>query len=268
MARIRYLSLLSRQPEEIVRFYTGYFNMQEIGRSSEGDISITDGYFNISVFKLRPELRASEPRLAVGMNHLGLEVDSIEETVERYLKFNPKGIVVPEPGGIHYGEMRIHDPEFMPVSLSEKGFGVKTREAGMPRMLHIALNSFHSPTIMEFYEQVFGLRPLRKINAFFMRQNMLNRFMGDGKVNLSLHEFYIDNPGHQGHYGINHIGFMVEDWKTLTDEIGKKYPAASRPANRPYEDSRVEDPDGNKVDIGQTKGWEVDDGVWVYPHAA
>jgi hypothetical protein len=92
--------------------------------------------------------------------------------------------------------------------------------------------------------------------------------MGDGTVNLSIHAFYTENPGHQGHYGMNHIGFMVDDWKTLTDEIGKKYPAAARPANRPYEDSRVEDPDGNKVDIGQTKGWEVDDGIWVYPNAA
>jgi catechol 2,3-dioxygenase-like lactoylglutathione lyase family enzyme len=268
MAKIRYTALLSNQPVAVARFYGGYFGMREIGRSDEGDISLTDGYFNITVFKLRPELRASEPRLAVGLNRLGLEVDSIQETVERYLKFNPRGIVVPEPGGVHYGEMRIHDPEFMPISLSEKGFGIDTREACMPKLLHVALNAFHPPAVMEFYEQVFGLRPLTKVNAQRVRLNRLNRFMGDGTVNLAIHAFYTDYAGHEGHYGVNHIGFMVDDWKSLTDEIGKRFPAAPRPANRPYEDSRVEDPDGNKVDISETKGWEVDDGVWVQPNAA
>jgi catechol 2,3-dioxygenase-like lactoylglutathione lyase family enzyme len=135
-------------------------------------------------------------------------------------------------------------------------------------MLHVAFNAFHPPSVMEFYEEVFGLRPLRRINAHCMREQLANRFMGDGDVNLSIHAFYTSYAGHQGHYGFNHIGFMVDDWKTLTDEIGKKFPAAPRPANRPYEDSRVEDPDGNKVDIGQTKGWEIDDGIWVYPDAA
>jgi hypothetical protein len=37
--------------------------------------------------------------------------------------------------------------------------------------------------------------------------------------------------------------------------MGKiRYLAMLRPPNRPYEDSRVEDPDGNKIDIRQTKG--------------
>jgi|LNFM01.1.fsa_nt_gb catechol 2,3-dioxygenase-like lactoylglutathione lyase family enzyme len=263
MGKVRYLALLSQQPEELARFYTGYFNMKELGRSTDGDISFTDGYVNITVFKMRPSLREFEPRLAMGMNHLGVEVDSIEETVERYLKYNPKGLVIPEPGGLHYGEMRIHDPEFMPISLSEKGFGVPTRESQMPKMLHLALNAFHPPTVMEFYQQVFGLRPLEKSNAIRVRAGRLNRFMGDGTMNFAIHAFYTDYPGHEGHYGMNHMGFMVDDWKTITAEIGKKWPAAPRPANRPYEDARVEDPDGNKIDIGQTKGWEIDNDVWV-----
>lgn len=263
MGKIRYLAMLSHQPDAIADFYRGYFNMKELGRSPQGDVSLTDGYFNISVLKFRNELRDTEPRLAIGANHLGLEVDSIEETVERYLKFNPKGIVVPEPGGVHYGEMRIYDPEFMPVSLSQKGFGVPTREAQMPKMLHIALNAFYPTPVMEFYEQVFGLRPLAKANQQRVRAKRPNRFMGDGAVNLAIHAFYTDYAGHEGHYGLNHIGFMVNDWQTITAEIGKKWPAAPRPANRPYEDSRVEDPDGTKIDIGQTKGWEIDNDVWV-----
>ena len=263
MGSIRYLAMLSHQPDVLAGYYSHYFAMRELGRSPQGDVSLTDGYFNLTVLKMRKELRESEPRLAIGANHLGLEVDSIDETVERYLKFNPKGVVVPEPGGLHYGEMRIHDPEFMPVSLSQRGFGVPTREAALPKLLHVALNAFYPTPVMEFYEQVFGLRPLAKANAQRVRQKRPNRFMGDGHVNFAIHAFYTDYADHEGHYGINHFGFMVRDWKSITDDIAKKYPAAPRPPNRPYEDSRVEDPDGNKIDIGQTKGWEVDNDVWV-----
>lgn len=263
MGKIRYLSMLSHQPLEVAAFYSGYFGMKELGRSEAGDVSLTDGYMNLTVFKIQPKTREFEPRLAVGMNHMGLAVDSIEETVKRYLKFNPNGLVVPEPGGIHYGEVRIHDPEFMPVSLSERAFGVPTSEATMPKLLHVALNAFFPTPVMNFYEQVFGLRPLAKANAQRVRAKRPNRFMGDGTANLAIHAFYTDYAGHEGHYGMNHIGFMVNDWQTITAEIGKKFPAAPRPANRPYEDARVEDPDGNKVDIGQTKGWEIDNDVWV-----
>lgn len=263
MGKIRYLAMLSEQPGALADFYTRYFAMRELGRSPEGDVSLTDGYFNLTVLKMRHALRESEPRLAIGANHLGLEVDSIEETVERYLKFNPQGIVVPEPGGVHYGEMRIYDPEFMPISLSQRGFGVTTCEAQMPKLLHVALNAFYPSNVMAFYEQVFGLRQLQKANAQRVRQKRPNRFMGDGHVNFAIHAFYTDYAGHEGHYGINHFGFMVNDWQSITADIGKTWPAMLRPANRPYEDSRVEDPDGNKIDIGQTKGWEVDDDVWV-----
>jgi catechol 2,3-dioxygenase-like lactoylglutathione lyase family enzyme len=263
MGKIRYLALISQRPDALKEFYCGYFGMKELGRSEAGDVSLTDGYFNLTVFKAQPKLREFEPRLAVGMNHLGLAVDSVEETVARYLKFNPNGLVVKEPGGVHYGEVRIHDPEFMPVSLSEKGFGVETREGGMPKLLHVALNAFFPTPVMEFYQQVFGLRPLEKANAQRVRAKRPNRFMGDGNVNLAIHAFYTDYAGHEGHYGMNHIGFMVDDWKAITAEIGKRFPAAPRPANRPYEDARVEDPDGNKIDIGQTKGWEIDNDVWV-----
>ena len=263
MGKIRYLAMLSQQPEALADYYAGYFKMTELGRSPQGDVSLTDGYFNLTVLKMRPELRETEPRLAIGANHLGVAVDSVEETVERYLKFNPKGIVVPEPGGVHYGEMRIYDPEFMPVSLSQKKFAVPTDEAAMPKLLHVALNAFYPTPVMEFYEQVFGMRPLEKANKMRVREKRPNRFMGDGAVNFAIHAFYTDYAGHEGHYGINHFGFQVTDWKSITEDIAKKWPAAARPPNRPYEDSRVEDPDGNKVDIGQTKGWEVDNDVWA-----
>ena len=261
--KIRYLALMSDEPEAIADFYQSYFTMAVLARSDEGDVSLTDGYFNLTCFKLRPALRELEPRMGPGLNHLGLQVESIAEVTERYKRFDPDGLVIREPGGPHYGTVRIHDPEFMPISLSEGSFGVPAGEGRMPRLLHVALNAFRPPRVLEFYEQVLGLRPLKRANDHRVKVGRLNRFMGDGTVNLAIHAFYTDYAGHEGSYGVNHFGFMVKGWKDLTARIGEKFPAAPRPPNRPYEDARVEDPDGNKVDIGETKGWEVDNDVWV-----
>ncbi len=268
MGKIRYIALTSDQPEHVSLFYKAYFGMTELAISNDGDISLTDGYFNLTIFKRRLALREFEPRMNIGFNRLGLQVDSIEELKKRYLAFNPRGIIVDEPEGPHYGSIRIHDPEFMPISVSESGFGVKSNEPRMPRLLHVALNAFYPSEVMSFYQTVFGIRPLSKANAHRVEVGRPNRFMGDGTVNLAIHSFYADYAGHEGCYGVNHIGFMVRDWKKITAEIGRQYHAAPRPDNRPYEDSRVEDPDGNKIDIGETKGWEVDDGVWVNAQAA
>ena len=266
MARIRFLTALSNDPEALGAFYTGYFDMRVLARSKDGDLSLTDGYFNLTFLRMRRGLRATEPRFGVGLNHLGIEVESIERTLERYHAFNPQGISVPEPGAPHFGEMRIYDPEFMPVSLSEKGFGVTTNEAKMPKLLHVALQAFNPLAVMEFYRDIFGLRLLEDTNNEFASTGMPNKFMGDGAVNLAINTYYRGyNVGHQGSYGVNHFGFMVDDWKTLMAEIGKKFVAAPRPPNRPYEDARVEDPDGNMIDLGETKGWELDAGVRVFP---
>ena len=266
MARIRFLTALSNDPEALVEFYSGYFGMHVLARSEEGDVSLTDGYFNLTFLRMRRRLRALEPRFGIGLNHFGLEVESIDRTLERYHAYNPLGIAVPEPGGPHFGEMRIYDPEFMPVSLSERGFGMTTNEAAMPRLLHVALQAFSPPAVSEFYRHVFGLRLLEDTNNGFASTGMPNKFMGDGAVNLAINTFYRGyNVGHQGSYGVNHFGFMVDDWQTLTKEIGKKFVAAARPPNRPYEDARVEDPDGNMIDLGETKGWELDAGVRVFP---
>jgi catechol 2,3-dioxygenase-like lactoylglutathione lyase family enzyme len=263
MSRIRYLAAISAEPARLAHYYVRYFGMQVFARSESGDLSLTDGYFNLTYFKQRPSLRELEPRVGIGLNHIGLQVDSIAAVKERYLAFDPNGLVVPEPGGPHYGTVRIHDPEFMPITLSEGSFGVEDGPVKLPRLLHVALNAFAPPRIMDFYQQVFELRPLTQTNQPWIRAGRANRFMGDGMVNLAIHAFYTDNPGHQGRYGVNHFGFMLQGWKDLMQEIGRHYPAAPRPANRPFEDARVEDPDGNMVDLGETKGWEVDDQVWV-----
>src|SRR3954469_14122997 len=110
--RIRYLAAISAEPARIAHYYVRYFGMRILAQSEEGDVSLTDGYFNLTCFKLRPALRELEPRMGIGLNHLGLQVESIAAVTDRYKTLDPNGIVMREPGGPHYGTVRIHDPEF------------------------------------------------------------------------------------------------------------------------------------------------------------
>ena len=259
-ARLRYLAFLSRDPGALAEFYTHHLNLDEIGRSNAGDVSLTDGFFNLTLLRARDDL--NEPDQTIGLHHVGVEVDDPDAVITRYLDRNPRGEVVEEPGGIHFGEVRIYDPECRPVSLSSTGFGLKPEERRIPRLGHIAFNALDPTSVLEFYVNLFGFREL-DTSRERRRQGRKNRFAGDGFTNLAIHPFYNGAlEGHEARFGVNHFGFLVDDLIGKVGEFEKEYAIAKRPDTRPYAEYRVRDPDANGVDLSQSKGWEVDLGKW------
>lgn len=260
MATLRYVAFISEDPAKIADFYNRFLGTKEIGRSAEGDISLTDGFYNLTFFKKRPALR--EPGMETGLHHVGVAVDDLEEVKARYLKFNPRGVVMDEAGDVHHGEIRIYDPECHPVSLSEKNFGVSTSdEKRFPRIRHVAYNALDPEAMLQFYNQVLGLREVP--TSYVRRQQGLgNRFGGDGFTNLAIHPFYSRAEGHEVRFGINHIGFLVDNIDATMAELSSVLKIAPRPSTRPYAEFRFRDIEGNALDLSQTKGWEVDIGKW------
>ena len=115
--------------------------------------------------------------------------------------------------------------------------------------------------MLRFYIQVLGLREVP--SSYQRRQQGLgNRFCGDGKTNLALHPFYNRIEGHEAKFGINHIGFLVNDMQAIITELSSALKIAPRPSTRPYAEFRFRDPEGNALDLSQTKGWEVDINKW------
>lgn len=258
MGRIRYIAILSENPDKLAGFYQRFLQMEVMGQSAHGDLSLTDGFYNLTLLKRRPGL--GEPRTEPGLHHIGLEVENIEEGKRRYLEFNPRGIVVAEPGGAHSGEARIYDPECNPVSFSERAFGVK-EEQRLPRIRHVAFNALDPETMLEFYCRVLGLREL-PTSALRRKEGRANRFAGDGATNLAIHPFYSSVEGHEPRFGVNHIGFLVRDLEKTMADLSSAATIEARPANRPYAEFRFRDPEGNALDLSQAKGWEVDIGKW------
>jgi catechol 2,3-dioxygenase-like lactoylglutathione lyase family enzyme len=115
--------------------------------------------------------------------------------------------------------------------------------------------------MLQFYNQVLGLREVP--TSYVRRQQGLgNRFGGDGFTNLAIHPFYTRAEGHEVRFGINHIGFLVDTMQATMAELSAVLKIAPRPSTRPYAEFRFRDPEGNALDLSQTKGWEVDIGRW------
>jgi catechol 2,3-dioxygenase-like lactoylglutathione lyase family enzyme len=265
--RIRYLAMLSQEPARQAGFYGAHFGMQELGRSADGDVSLTDGGFNLTLLRPRPQLR--EPHMAIGLHHLGIAVDDIEAVVARYRALQPRGTVVRESGDLQHGEVRIYDPECNPVSLSQRNFGVPVADGRVPRIAHIALNALDTEIMLDFFREVFGFRELFAAHAESRkRPGYRNKHVGDGYTNVAIQGFYNDEEGHEARFGIAHFGVLVPDSKAKADEVltgGATVKA--RPAHRTQSEIRMRDPDGNGCDLSQ-RGWEVDVDKWVRASAA
>ncbi len=253
---LRYLAILSAAPETLAAFYRDIFGMDELARSDEGDIALTDGYVNLSLYRLRPEL--GEPRMELGLHHIGFQVEDLDATLTRYREINPRGVIVDEPDNLSKGAVRIFDHECTPVTLATGDFGVGGDADAIPRMRHVAFNALDPEAFGDFYQNLFGLRVLGAMKAF-RRRGRPNAFLGDGRSNLAVHPFYTDNFGHEARYGVNHFGFLVDDLDRRVADIAATPNASVAPRpERPYEDYRARDPEGNGVDLCMTKGLEVD----------
>ena len=267
MSRIRYLALLCAEPAALAGFYGRCFGLQEIGRTDAGDVSLTDGGFNLTLFKQRPQLH--EPRMEIGLHHLGIAVENVEQTLARYRAFNPRGVVIAENGDLQHGDVRIHDPECNPVSLSQRQFGLTGTPARIPRIAHIALNALDTGLVLDFYRQVFGFRELFEAHKESMkRPGYRNKHVGDGHSNVAIQTFYSNEAGHEARFGIAHFGFLVGDSKAMADRVqGGGATVKARPAHRTQSEIRMRDPEGNGCDLSQ-RGWEVDTDKWVRAGAA
>jgi catechol 2,3-dioxygenase-like lactoylglutathione lyase family enzyme len=259
MPIIRYVAIVSRDPERLAEFYSSTFQMDELGRSTEGDVALTDGHFNLSVLKARPSLGPdSEP---LGLHHLGFAVESIEEIAER-LRGYSGGELLPEPGDLFHGEYRMIDPYGLPVSLSTRDFGVPSPRRRFPGIHHVTYSVPDPERGLQFYCEVFGLRELTSSHQR-RAAGRANRFAGDGFTNLTLHPYPNTTPESEPRQGFNHIGIVVANAEATLARLDPDIRQGPRPADRAFAEYRVWDPEGNALDLTATKGYDVDVDKWV-----
>jgi len=264
-ARIRYLAMVSEHPEQLAAFYKEHFAMRELGTSEQGDVALTDGFYNLSI------LKPNDAQPEEGLSHFGIEIDDIREVEARLEDFAPNADIQAEAGDLFHGDYRVFDPNGLGISLSAKRFHVPEGSRGMPAIRHVAISVPNNDRVLDFHENVFGMREATA-SLKNREKGGVSRFAADGSTSLAILQFPVDRdaePPEGGwtvrHFkgGLNHFGFVVND----IDGLLSRLPAGSvskRPATRPFTEYRVLDPELNEIDISQHKGYEVDVNVWEH----
>ena len=264
--RIRYIAGIAEHPDKLAEYYATYYGLRELGRSPEGDVSLTDGFYNLTFLKRRPSLDEEDEQ--PGLNHFGIEIDDIREIEARLEEYAPRADIRQEKGDLHHGEFRVYDPNNIPVSLSLRNFGVASEERQMPNVRHIAMMVPKNQEVADFFCNVFGFRETSSGKKNHGTASPV-RFVGDGSTALAILRDParavadgVEPEGTNLKWGVNHFGFLVESLdEMLSRLLGPD--TSQRPASRPMAEFRTHDPEGNPIDISQLKGYEVDDGVWV-----
>jgi catechol 2,3-dioxygenase-like lactoylglutathione lyase family enzyme len=129
-------------------------------------------------------------------------------------------------------------------------------ESAMAKLRHIAIQVPDLEKAAAFYEGVFGLKRLKKVEAPIGNAISLS----DGVVNLTLLHFPAGTNGGKGGpdwAGLHHFGFIVDDENTTANEIKKhggeffmklpQYPGVDA-------ENKFKDPNGIVFDVTE-HGW-------------
>jgi catechol 2,3-dioxygenase-like lactoylglutathione lyase family enzyme len=259
-AHIRYLALISEQPAAVADYYTTFYGLRSLGQSAEGDVSLTDGFYNLTILRRRAGLDESDN--AVGLHHIGIAVDDIREVESRLEEVGAD--LTGESGDLHHGECRFIDPSGLPVSLSTCAFHTPDDRQRLPALHHVAIKVPDTESMLGFYTSVFGFR---EVSSSLLRrqQNWQSRFAGDGSTSFAILPLGENEAaaGNISRPGLNHFGFVVEDMDAMLQKLPASGETARRPATRVQAEFRTFDPDHNGIDVSAKVGFEVDFEQWA-----
>ena len=205
-ARLNHIAIASDQYALNGRFYEALFGMQPSSKPRPArSVVLGDGYVGMNCIPRR------EGRYS-GLDHFGIEVENLEDTIARILKFDSSLSVLKRPPIRPFAAYSAHDPDTNIFDLSQKNIGFQKdvyaeNDRVAPRMIsHFALRTRHAERCAQFYAEVFDLRPLN-------RPTDDNFYLSDGRVTLmiipwKISDFYAQDPARTG---LDHIGFKVEN---------------------------------------------------------
>jgi catechol 2,3-dioxygenase-like lactoylglutathione lyase family enzyme len=250
-ATVRYLAIVSKQPEPLADFYVRFMGLRELTRSAAGEITLTDDLYNLSILPYRDG--GDEP----GLHHPGIAIDDLDALKERIEQYTPDATLEPEPGGPHYGDYRLRDPNGYAVSVSTTNFGLPPAAPRRPAIRHVALCQPNGEAVADFYARVLGLE---KRNPDRWRWNF--RALGDGFTAFTILASADEMRANGREAGIDHFKpglnhFGIEAASPIEDRL-VGLPAEARIAKRRDRDEyyRVWDPDGNHFDLRGGTGWQ------------
>jgi methylmalonyl-CoA/ethylmalonyl-CoA epimerase len=132
MARIKHIALTTQDPAKTAAFYKEAFGLQEIRRSPNGAVFLTDGYINVAILNWKTEkdadVGAHGPNFS-GIHHFGLEVENLDEACDKLELAQGKRLTQKDhldramaPGQHRNFEMKWAGPDGVVIDVSHTGW--------------------------------------------------------------------------------------------------------------------------------------------------
>jgi catechol 2,3-dioxygenase-like lactoylglutathione lyase family enzyme len=132
MAKIKHIALTTGDPAKVAAFYKEAFGLQEIRRSRNGAVFLTDGYINLAILNWKTEkdadVGANGPNYS-GIHHLGFQVENLDEACDKLESAQAVQLTEKDgldtamsPTGRNNFEMKWAGPDGVVIDISHTGW--------------------------------------------------------------------------------------------------------------------------------------------------
>ena len=133
MAKIKHIALTTQDPDKVAAFYKEAFGLQEIRRSPNGAVFLTDGSINLAILNWKTEKDAdvgvNGPNYS-GIHHIGFQVEDLQEACAKLEKVEATRLTQKEgldpsmgrPRGPRNFEMKWAGPDGVVMDISHTGW--------------------------------------------------------------------------------------------------------------------------------------------------
>ena len=88
MAKIKHIALTTENPGEVAEFYKNAFDMEEIRRSDNSAVFLSDGYINLATLNWKTEKDADVGPNYNGIHHIGFHIEDLNQACEKLSDVN------------------------------------------------------------------------------------------------------------------------------------------------------------------------------------
>ena len=133
MAKIRHIAMTTANPSAVAEFYKEAFDMEEVRRSPQGAVFLSDGYINLAILNHKTEEDAdvgpNGPNFN-GIHHFGFLVEDLDAASKKLEKAKRKHlsersglrIEMTPMGGRNNFEMKWEGPDGVVIDISHIGW--------------------------------------------------------------------------------------------------------------------------------------------------
>lgn len=215
-SKINHVAIVSEKYALLAKYYESLFGMRGSAKVTPHSAqTVGDGYVGLNINPRKPGRPA-------GLDHFGIEVDSVEDIFDRMSSKYPAAHWIERPSNRPFAAITANDPDGNVFDLSQKKldnrrhvYEENTGEQNKRFISHVAIRTMRPDEMARFYVDVFGLA---EQNA---GAGDRNHYLSDGRVSLVIMPYDIRNFVGQSILptGMDHVGFTVEDMQAFQSDL-------------------------------------------------